>query len=555
MDILNNVKIKKYYSWIIAALVVLNVLAFILIADNIYFRLDLTNGKKYSISKETKQLISQLDNQFIIDYYYSDNCKRLKKTKQLVRYIMDILKEYENESKGFIDFIPHEVKFDDEEKMDELQKEGFKIQYVGDKTTSEQKTMLVLSGLSLKYKDKPASIIGSVFKDRGFEFLVDIEIKKLLAKNNQEAIGLLSGDKQRSFKEGYKFISSIISQEKKDVRILKPGEDIPGDISVLFIIGGDTFTDKDIFNIDQFLMNGGKAFIALAGTTISNNQYTGLTAVPSESKLVKMLSSYGIDISRTIIADNDSFLGFPSERGEMRYPLWPLITKKNFNKDFPAAANVDMLVLFWPSNITINKKIEKDAVPIFHTTKNSWLQIGQNGYKLSPEVYKYPVQKGEREYYPAYSFSGKLDSYFKDKEIPTDDKGKPIASSKFSEGNAHLIVIADDKFIGDDVLQYLHSKTFGTYTDEIRIFLMNAIDSLSAGHSLITIRNKGKFTKPLDKITIEEVKTFYEKMIIRITTYLIPFLIIVIGIIIIIIRHRKNKNIALKYSKTTGEKK
>ena len=142
---LEKFNIKKIHSWIVFALVILNILAFILISNKIYLRFDMTEGRKYSISKATKDLLKKLDNNLVIEYFYNDKSKEVKEIAQVIQYIEDMLREYENSGKGYVNTVIRELSFQkaqDQALIAELQQKGIQQFAISESGQAESKSLL-----------------------------------------------------------------------------------------------------------------------------------------------------------------------------------------------------------------------------------------------------------------------------------------------------------------------------------------------------------------------------------------------------------------------------
>ena len=59
MNNLDKTEIKRLQNWAVFGLIILNLIAFVFVSDKIYFRFDMTEGKKYSISRPTINLLKK----------------------------------------------------------------------------------------------------------------------------------------------------------------------------------------------------------------------------------------------------------------------------------------------------------------------------------------------------------------------------------------------------------------------------------------------------------------------------------------------------------------
>ncbi len=547
-----NVASSMFKSWIIFVFIVLNMFIFIFVASKLYARFDLTYGQKYSISRPTVDLVHKLDNPMIIEYYYNDKCKEQPGQAQVVQYVLDILTEYENVSGGMIDFRPQELSYlNDREKFDELSKKGIKEFPLTQNKEDESKVARGLSGIIIKYKDKQ-KVLPMINQDIGFEYAIDVEIKKMLG--DMGSLGIIFGLPDKSLENDYKILNQILRSEYSTVDVIASDDNIPDYIKTIVIIGGSTLTDYDAFKIDQFLMKGGRALILENGVNVIINQQYGIFGFPNDDKLIPLLDSYGIKINKDIVGDNESYIPVPQydQSGfgvEYRYPVWPRIKKENMSPKNSALLDIKTLNLYWPSSIDVSDNIKDNTEVLFHTTKDSWSL--KKSYKLDFETYKYPVQKAEKAYNLGIIFKGKVNSSFAGKDAPDIEKkeadGKitkiKYEGKKLDSGETQIAVIGDANFVQDIYFQsYLSSQ------NEMYLF-RNLLDTLSNDQALIKIRGKGQFSMPLDKPKNRGEADFYKQIIIAVTTYVIPIILILIGIAIYILRRTRNSRLKSKYNK------
>jgi ABC-type uncharacterized transport system involved in gliding motility auxiliary subunit len=71
-------KLKKRESSVIFLLILVNIVLFYFLMGKVYLRVDCTQGKKYSISQPTVDLLKKVDNKLVINYYYENVVKKHK---------------------------------------------------------------------------------------------------------------------------------------------------------------------------------------------------------------------------------------------------------------------------------------------------------------------------------------------------------------------------------------------------------------------------------------------------------------------------------------------
>ncbi|MBN2544883.1 MAG: GldG family protein [Spirochaetes bacterium] len=540
---IDKIKSYKMETWLISSLfIAIMIIIIFVITKFFYFRFDLTKGNKFSISKPTVELVKKINNKLIIKYYYNDNCREHVGMSKVVQYINDLLKEYKNYSKGYVEIISEELSTQrDREKLDELESKGLSYKSLSEASAGEARLSQGMSGIIINYEGKE-SVIPQIFTDVGFEYLIDKEIKKIINDNNAN-IGLILAYGNKSFENEYSYLKQILESEYSKTTIINSGENIPTDINVIMVIGAEQLTDYDVFKIDQFLMNGGKAFFTTSGINILYNQYSQI-ALPKDGKLFDLLNHYGITINKNLIGDNESYRAVPrSILEESRYPIWPIITGENINKTNPIVKNFKNLGFFWVSSIDIDEKIKNNTEILLKTTNKAWEK--KDRMELGLDNYKYPIEQGDKQFNIACAFKGSLESYYKGKEIPkNENENIKYELGRKDSGNTQLVVISNDMFFENSILD---SRL--VTQSEINL-LINSFDWLTEDLSLIQIRDKKKFLNELDKVK-PNTKQFdtRKNIVIAVSTYIMPFLIIAAAILINLLRYSRRKKILEEYKK------
>ena len=407
---------KRIRSWAIYILIILNIIAFILISSKIYFRIDATQGKKYSISKPTVDLLKKLDNTLVIEYYYNDKAKEVKQIAQIIQYIEDILQEYENNSGGKLNKIVRQLSYEkDQATIDEIQSLGIQSVPLIQRGQAESKSILGFSGIVIRYKDK-TSVIPSILNDTGFEYNLDLEIKKLIG-DSADKLAVICAAMGKTYEKDYAYVKQFVEKEYGNVQLIPSGTNILDDIGILLILGGDTLTDYDIFQIDQFIVNGGRAMIALSGINVIIQQQYGMFGIPSSSKLIDLLDSYGLKLHKNLVGDRDSCNEVTDQ--SLVYPVWPIIKSENINKKNPITKSFEGLTILWPSSITVSAEIRQYSESLMHTTNGASDQ--SSDFKLDPNAYTYALPEKTSTYDLAFAFKGPVESYFKDKPVPQNE--------------------------------------------------------------------------------------------------------------------------------------
>jgi ABC-2 type transport system permease protein len=313
---------------------------------------------------------------------------------------------------------------------------------------------------------------------------------------------------------------------------LKEGR-VPEDADLLLVLAPEALDEKQLFAIDQFLMQGGSVVLATSPFDVAAGET--LTASRNSSGLEDWLGHQGLTVEENMVLDpQNAALPVPVQRNigglaiqEIRmlpYPHFPDIRGEGLNADNPITATLGQLTLNWASPITVDedKNKQRSVSPLLRSSPQSWVSGDLNiipDYRAWPESGFEP--SGERSArLLAVAVEGRFDSFFKGKDSPlarppegkpdTPETAQPDEESSTapaapdaitgvierSPESARIILIAANTFASDDVLN-LASEGLGTlYTRPVE-FVQNAIDWSLEDRGLLAIRSRAQFARTL----------------------------------------------------------
>ncbi|MBI4812732.1 GldG family protein [Candidatus Falkowbacteria bacterium] len=451
---------------IIGILVVLNFFSY-----QIFYRLDLTQNKDYSISETSKRTVGELDDVVNIKVYFSENLP--SQYINLRQEVGDILDEYVNYSNNKIkvEFIDPK---DDSETKRELYMLGVpELQF---NVLEKDKYQVVNGYLSMVvgYEDKKEAI-PVIENTANLEYDVTLAIKKATGKITA-VVGFATGNgaanPDKEISVAYKELGKLYETREVDLTAEKS---VPEDIDTLIIAGPkEKFSEDELKAIDAFLTSGGSLLILADGVKVGE----GLRAESNDIGLDKLLENYGVQINHDLVLDVSSGIASFSQgfiTFSTNYPFWPKVLKSGFDKDNVAVAKLESLVLPWASSLDIlTDKMDKDGRVSYlaKTTKRAWRET--SNFNLNPEG---PREKGgEEQYNLAVSIFGKFASAYNQGNI----------------GQGRLIMVGDSDFLRDNFIRQNPGNL---------LFFQNLVDSLSLDEDLINIRSKGVTERPIKELS------------------------------------------------------
>jgi len=519
---------------IIGGIILLNIAAFY-----VFFRLDLTEEKRYSLSDATQSLLENLSDEDSTDVFvkvYLDGEELPGGFERLKRAVTETLEEFKvyggtNINYKFINPNAETDKKKREEFYVELAKKGMNPTRVVDTKNGRQieniifpyalvnaggyeVPVLLLKGTQGKTAEEKLNQ-----SNENVEYELATAIRKLTLKERKK-IGLLAeftklkplnfSDLIASLQERYDLFfidaKSSPSFQGLDALIL-PKPDFPVD-------------DSTKYKIDQFVMGGGSALFFVDGLKVDSVSLEGNFAQPLELNLTDLFFKYGVRINSNIIKDGASCALIPLVVGDLGdkpniqpvpYRYFPLIN--NFGKSL-ITNNLDLIFSRYVASIDTVRADGVSKTPLLMTSPytkvlNAPAFVTFNDAQTDTEQAEY--QGGVKTI--AYLLEGKFQSLYKNRLLPNDPK---FADFKAESQPTKIIVCSDGDLIVNEVSQKTgnplplgYDKTT-QHTFGNKDFVMNAIDYLIDEDGVIQAKGKEVKLRPLDKLRTRDERTFWQ---------------------------------------------
>ncbi|MDR1094768.1 MAG: GldG family protein, partial [Spirochaetaceae bacterium] len=363
----------KKQTAIITALSLAVLALALMVSSRLWFRLDLTKNKVYTISSVSRELSREIPGELRITYFVSD---QLKNAYAIPGEIEDILREYAAHSRGKIRVaVKDPVESGMEYAVEELGIPGRQMQVVDRNQTT---VAVVYSGILIEYLDK-SSVIAWVGGSETIEYDLTTRIRSLLTEAERH-VGIVVGDNSKIFDNDYNYVSGSLRDAGYRVSVVYPDYEVPDTLPVLFVFGGsENLSESALYRIDRYIQLGGKVLFAADALVTDGQPYVN----PVEnSGLLAMLKTYGVTIEAQLALDTSSNIiqaetpGAPGRIQLIRYPFWVSVMGAYGNPGQPITSTFAGLDLYWPSPLTLNAPTGVTADVLFTTTEDAWLQTG-----------------------------------------------------------------------------------------------------------------------------------------------------------------------------------
>lgn len=517
---------------VIAALVVINILSAF-----VFFRLDLTQEKRYTLSKATQILLADLPDDVHIDVYLTgDLPPAFKRLETAVRETLDEFQAVAGNKITYRTINPDAfTSIDDKNKLiDKLQRLGLLPTNLVATEGGKRTEKLVFPGVVVSYKGKETGVLllkgnKTASKEEqlnqsyeGVEFQLASAIRKLSqTEGNRRRVGLLYGHTQVPPSRFADLLASV--QENYDlffIDMTKPGP-IEGLDVVLVPKPDRTFSEDEIFKLDQYVVKGGRALFFVDGQRVDSVSNEGTYAQPLNLGLDDLFFRWGLRLNRDVVKDyycapiplNVGNMGDKPNIQLLPWRFYPLLN--NFGSSGnPIVRNLDAVLGRFVSTLDTVRSAGIQKTPLLLTSPYTKILkapalISYNEARQQPDPKTY--NDGTRII--GYLLEGKFQSLFANRILP----GDPRANGFRAEGVASRVLVCSD---GDLIVNDVDFKRnvpyplgFDRYTRNTyanKDFALNAIDYLVDPEGVIAARTRTVTLRPLDKIRVDANRTGWQ---------------------------------------------
>jgi len=544
------------------------------IGSFLHFRIDLTSEKKYTLSDETKKVLTGLDDLIYIKIYldgdFPSGFKRLQKQSK------ETLENFKNIAGKRLDFEfinPSERNSEKQRNSiyKQLIEQGLQPTDLQVKEQAGMSSSIIFPGAIIYYKEKhlalqllnnelgvhPEVALNNSIETLEYKFVSAIS---KLTKNRKEKIAFLNGHDELKEREVIDISYSVLSDHyslseyydiehfditefeldsiTKEVRLARQLQKLKTFKALIIAKPKTTFNNLDKLLIDQYIMAGGNILWLIDGVNAnmdSLQQSDGyFMAQKNQLNLDDMLFIYGVRINADLMQDKRAteipiITGYSGNMPQQSFFSWFYYPLLFSDSDHPISKGLDAIKCEFVSSMdTIKNKINKTI--LLHSSANTMLV--PSPHRVSLGILKNPPKK---DYFNnpnipiAVLLEGEFESVFKNRITPK----KKDFDFKENSKNTKMIIVSD----GDIIRNTYSEKTGNVYPlgyDKFgkfiypgnKTFIMNAVHYLCDNNQdllLSPLKTKELQLRLLDKEKVQKYK-FY----IQLLNLLLPILIIII---------------------------
>lgn len=476
-----------------------------IISAQLYFRLDLTADKSYTLSKATKNILRSLEEPVTVTAYFTEDMP--PQLLQARTDFMDMLIEYSNVAKGNLvyEFIDPNKDQDSENKA---MQEGIMPNIVNVRERDQMTQKRVFLGAVLKMgTDK--EIIPVIQSGTAMEYALSSAIKKL-SVTEKPMVGFIQGHGEPSMGALQQVMTSLgVLYSIREVNLDDPAADLRQFATIIMVAPTDTIPPQHLSTLDQYLSAGGNLFIAYNKV---KGDFTTVQGTSIYTGLEDWLGRKGLYVDNNFLVDAtcgsvgvQQQAGFMSFTTNISFPYLPVLQKF---ADHPVTKGLEQVLLPFASTIQYTGDTSLTFTPIAFSSQKSGT--------LNPPLY-FDVNKK-----------------WGDQDFPLS--GLTVAgilSGKITGGAESRIILVGD---GDFPVNGEGQRPQQLQPDNVNL-MVNAVDWLSDQTGLIDLRTKAITARPLKDV--EEGKATFLKWL----NFLLPIILIIIyGIF----RNQRNRSLRVK---------
>ena len=318
-----------------------------------------------------------------------------------------------------------------------------------------------------------------------------------------------------------------------ELRSLHPKlDEVPEDIDVLMLVHPQTLSREALYAIDQYVLRGGRvvAFIDPYSETQQDAMAGGLMppVASRRSEIDELLSAWGVTLGEDVVADLELALKVRMEQSgrvlTFDYPVWMNITPQTFDQEDIVTGDLANLGFGTPGHLDPAEGATTTFTPLVTTTPRAArftsAQIAAVTTDPRDLLDEYTPQ--DRPYTVVARVSGKVGTAFPD--------GRPVVEPSESEDtsetaeagdaagsetqpkaehlsesteDAQIILVADADMLADRfwvVVQEFLGSRIAIPSAANGTLVVNALDNLTGSGDLISVRNRGTFTRPFTRV-------------------------------------------------------
>ena len=513
------------------------------IGSFIYTEFDLTDDNRFTLSENTKKIVSTAgDNMSIrvlLDGEFPAGFKRLQSS------VLDILNKFRDINPNIV------FEFEDptvgsvkelEQKKKLLQEDNIipiSLSY-SDGTQLVQKAVFPFAIINYRQKKYIVNLLEEQKPGDDEEIILNKSVALLeykfanafqkLQSERPKNVLFTQGNGEWEESQTFRLESEIRRFHRVGRVSLDTLMKLDSTIDLVILAGPKTpMTLQNQFKLDQYVMNGGKIIWLIDKFPVSLdsiNKYKFYVPEDIATGLDDMLFKYGVRIMPDLIVDLEcssipQVVGMSGDKPQTKLFPWVYHMAAASEIQHPVVKNIDRVNLFFPSTIdTVKTEGNVKKTMLLKSSKYSRSQLSP--VRLSFEILKVapdPSKFNDGNRPVAYLLEGEFESFFKNRLTPEFQSMLDRIGVKFKDKSisAKQIVISDSDFAKNlintttgDTEDIGYNKWERRFYKGNKDFILNAVEYMLDENNILESRSKEIKLRLLDTVRTKQEKSWWQ---------------------------------------------
>lgn len=497
---------------------------------------DFTDGQLFTLSDGTREVLAEIREPITLRLFYSPQLgEAFPSYSAYAARVRELLERYKSLANGKIrlEIYSPEPFSDDEDQAVGFGMNGIAVNAEGD---------TVYLGLAGSNSTDDEKVIPFLHFDR--ERFLEYDLTRMvadLANPEKKVVGLISslplagrrGNPMMGPAGGGQPPWMILQEirQQYEVRSLDPeAGTIDEDVDVLMLVHPKGLSDTALYAIDQYVLGGGRALILADPHAEGQRPASPMMQMPGEtsSDLDKLFGAWGIQVAPDkIVGDKRAAIRvtMPSRTGRgqevVQYLAWLSLDESNIDDEDVVTADLSRMIMATAGAIRRLEDSTLEVRPLLVSSDEAMeIDTARIRFVPDPAGLWADFKPAGEIFVLAARLSGKVKTAFPDgppeAEKPEAEKKEGEAASggdgpetpmpahiAESAEPINVILIADTDFMRDQFwvqVRDFFGQQVAVRTSGNADFVVNAIENLTGGEALISLRSRGNSARPFTMV-------------------------------------------------------
>jgi ABC-2 type transport system permease protein len=553
---------KSYIIFFFLAVVAI----FLIFTKSLFFRLDLTEEGRYSLSRATKDLVGKMQEPLTVQLYLDgDLDANMLRLRRAAEDMVRELNMYSSEPLTLECVNPNNATTEEERYAvyDELEGRGLRGMSVTVRSRDGKMTEQVIfpwvevcsscDTMAVCLMQPSAQKTGEEAVNSAIADLEYLFVDAIRVLNRREVVkvAFIEGHGELSEEFTYDASDALSRYFQVDRGVLGADASVLDDYAAIIIAKPlDKYSESDKFIIDQYIMRGGRVLWLLDGAQMSSDMLSEGGATPlvaMDVNLNDQLFRYGVRLTPTIVEDMQCAympinVSRPGEQPRFEPIPWfytPLLQGSPYH---PITKTLQAVKADFASGIEIvgdTVGVRKEVLLI--SSNASHVDVAPTEIDVMRAINVEPKEYFTTQYVPiAVALEGEFQSIYKHRMIPEGVMANGVINQSVP---TRMVVVADGDIIRNDVEQHreglmlvpLGYDRVTRQTHGNKDFVVNTMLYLTDDEGIMQLRNRRIDLRLLNRAIVESQRNVW----VWINTLLPIGMLLVFGVVFLGNRKRK----------------